>query len=387
MAIESALNLHYTSAMITLLLALTAHAAAPLVLHGDDVPAEEATTRAAAVDGETASQISWASYQASRPASIIGDSTLERCSGTPSTVAKVKEHLQRAQNSLDYMENDAALGHLRAAERATSCSTDRVAAETLARSQFLSGLIMFNEGKKDDARTAWRQALVVQPDLQWDPNFEPSGQPIFEDVRANMQYEAKAQLRVLPAAKDAVALNGQTMDTTTEVMGGTHLLQVTDTETRTMWLKLTAGDSPTVLVPSLFPADLTALVNAPESRQALRETLSLLEKDRTIVVLTPDTAWKSTSGGAWQEVAQKSRRSARAGGGSSKKVIWSIAGGLAAGALGSYASAMSTHSQFKDTSTPNAELTGLQRSTNTAFFTSIGLGTGAAVMVGLGLKP
>ena len=119
--------------MLTLLLTLTAHATSPLVLHGDDVPESEAGTRAAVVDGQTASPMSWAAYQASRPATIVGDSTLERCRGAESTVAKVKEHLQKAQNSLDYMENESALGHLRAAERATVCATDRVAAETSAR--------------------------------------------------------------------------------------------------------------------------------------------------------------------------------------------------------------------------------------------------------------
>jgi len=317
----------------------------------------------------------------------MGESTLERCSGTPSTSEKVQAHIDRAQNSLDYMENEAALGHLRAAERATGCSTNTVATETLARSQFLNGLIMFNEGKKDDARTAWRQALVVQPNLEWVPNFEPSGQPIFEDVRKNMQFEAKAQLRVLPAAENAVALNGQTISSTAEVMGGTHLLQVTETETTTMWLKLTAGDSPTVLVPSLFDDDLTGLVSTPERRQSLRETLRLIEKDRTILVLTPDSAWKSTSGGPWQEVAPKARRSARTASGNSKTVVWSIAGGLTAGALGSLILASASNNQFYADDTPKSDLQRLRNTTNTAYFTSIGLGAGAAVMIGIGLKP
>ena len=376
--------------MVTLLLSLTAYAASPLVLHGDDVPKEGAVSRAATVDGEVANQVGWASYQASRPTSVIGESTLDRCTSSPSTIEKVNAHLQKAQNSLDYMENEAALGHLRAAERATGCSTEMVTADILAKSQFLHGLVLFNEGKKADARAAWRQAFVAKPDLQWDPNFEPSGQPTFEDVRDNIQYEAKAQLRVLPVAQDAVFLNGQSIDSSIEVMGGKHLLQVTDAETKSMWLELSAGASPTVLVPSLFADNLTELVSTAESRKTLGDTLHLMEKDRTIVILTPDTAWKSTSGGAWQELAQKSRRSTR--GGSAKKTTFlSVAGGLAAGALSAYISAASTHSQYKtqydDNAVSNSELESLRSRTNAAFFTSIGLGTGAAVMVGIGLKP
>ena len=371
--------------MLTLLLTLTAHATSPLVLHGDDVPDNEAGTRAAVVDGQTASTMSWAAYQASRPATIVGDSTLERCRGAESTVTKVQEHLRKAQNSLDYMENESALGHLRAAERATVCATDRVAAETLAKTQFLNGIIMFNEGDKEKARTAWRQAFVVAPDLEWDSNFEPSGQPIFEDVRDNMQYEAKAELRVLPHPQGKAILNGAPVDTTVEAMGGTHLLQYTDTKTHTMWLNLAAGDTPAGVVPSLFSSDLTGLISTEDGRKALNESLGLIEPNRTIMVLTPKTSWKSTNGGAWQEIAKTSRRTASASG--SKTVIWSVAAGLGVSSLGSLIAAGSSHGKFQDRSTPESELEGLRSRTNAAYFASIGLGTGAAVMVGLGLVP
>ena len=377
--------------MLTLLLSLTAHAAAPLVLHGDDVPKEEAGTRAAVVDGQTASQMSWANYRATRPISILGDSTLERCASAPSTLEKVNQHLQKAQNSLDYMENEAALGLLRAAKRATGCATERVPAEALARREYLHGLVLFNDGNTDQAKTAWRQALAVLPELQWDPNFEPSGQPTFDDARENLQYEAKAQVRILPAADDAIFLDGKPVDTTVEVMGGDHLLQVTDSKTTSMWLNVTAGDSPTVLVPSLFATDLTGLVNTPENRSALRTTLNLMEPERTIVVLTPDTAWKSSNGGAWQEMAQTSRRSTRRGGLPNKTTIWTVAGGLAASAVGTYAYSAVLHRNFeKDFDNPeisDADLRQSQAATNTAFFTSIGLGAGAAIVVGIGLKP
>jgi hypothetical protein len=377
--------------MLTFLLSMTAHAAAPLVLHSDDVSEEEAGTRAAVVDGQTASQMSWANYRATRPTSILGESTLKRCSGVPSTMEKVNSHLQKAHNSLDYMENETALGHLRAAKRATGCATERVTTEALARNEYLHGLIMFNEGKPDQAKAAWRQALAVLPELQWDPNFEPSGQPAFDDVRENLQYEAKAQLRILPAATDAIFLDGKSVDTTVEVMGGDHLLQITDSETTSMWLNVTAGDSPTILTPSLFAENLTGLVSTPESRRALRTTINLMEPERTIVVLTPDAAWKSSNGGAWIEIAQKSQRSARRGGPTNKTTIWTVAGGLAASAIGTYAYSAALHRNFeKDFENPaisNADLQQSQSATNAAFFTSIGLGASAAVVVGIGLKP
>ena len=373
--------------MLTLVLSLAAHAEAPLVVYSDNVSEEEAGTRAAVVDGQTVSQISWANYRATRPISIVGDSTLERCASAPSTMEKVNQHLQKAQNSLDYMENEAALGHLRAAKRATGCATERVPVEALARREYLHGLVMFNDGNTDEAKAAWRQALAVLPELQWDPNFEPSGQPTFNDVRENLQYEAKAQVRILPAATDAIVLDGKAVDTTVEVMGGDHLLQVTDSKTTSMWLNVTAGDSPTVLVPSLFATDLTGLVDTPENRSALRTTLNLMEPERTIVVLTPDTAWKSSNGGAWQEMAQTSRR----GGLPNKTTIWTVAGGLAASAIGTYAYSAVLHRNFeKDFDNPaisDAELQQTQTATNTAFFTSIGLGASAAIVVGIGLKP
>ena len=70
-----------------------------------------------------------------------------------------------------------------------------------------------------------------------------------------------------------------------------------------------------------------------------------------------------------------------------KTVIWSIAAGLGVSSIGSLIAAGSSYGKFNDKSTPTSELEGLQSRTNTAYFASIGLGTGAAVMVGLGLVP
>ena len=97
-----------------------------------------------------------------------------------------------------YFEIDKAIGHIRRIENDLVCLNEKVPRSLLAKNQYLLGVSYFYDDKLDAAQQSWRQALLFDPMLQWDPNIEPSGKPAFEETKLEIQSQALSRLILIP---------------------------------------------------------------------------------------------------------------------------------------------------------------------------------------------
>ena len=110
-----------------------------------------------------------------------------------------------------------------------SCLTSPVARDELYRVPLYQGLGAAAEERRDDARIAFREALVLNPATGWEESLDPRARSCVSDARSAMSEAPDTLLRVFAAPGAEVWVDGQLLELPWEgivVWGGTHLVQV-----------------------------------------------------------------------------------------------------------------------------------------------------------------
>ena len=186
-----------TAAGLGLLGAIGGPSAAAPLLHAADEPPEEALARAAGLLDGPAEPAVIASFTAGRPPSLTGVGELGVCAAAPRDAAAIEALVADAEGALAYVEDDRALSLLGQAASALTCLSEPLAPPLAARIYYLRGVALVSLGDRPGAWGALQQAVVFDPDLVWDEDFPPDGEPTLAAARAELAHAAPARLTLV----------------------------------------------------------------------------------------------------------------------------------------------------------------------------------------------
>lgn len=162
--------------------------------------------------------------------------------------------LDSARDAMNGGDYEAAAGLIRAAELHAPEAGELLEAEQVARIWLYRGMLAHAQGSHDAlAMDIWRQALVVDDEIQWDDlAYEnPAAQGLFEALRAEVRGRPKVSVQH-PEAVGAARLHvdGRRVGLEDTVREGIHLAQIecpeeqgmfgawTDFDRRFRWLEM-----------------------------------------------------------------------------------------------------------------------------------------------------
>ncbi len=158
--------------------------------------------------------------------------TLDVCPGTPLTSDELATGLADIESLMVHLEYGDAL-HLLAGLEARQCaSVSPFTPEQLARLPFLRGVALFYSDELEAARSSFRRAVELHPDLAWDPDFPPDPQRLFRQAVGDA-IRAPRQILDLEglARTDALLLDGNPIQagaSEVQLIGDRHVLQLRD---------------------------------------------------------------------------------------------------------------------------------------------------------------
>ena len=279
--------------MISFVLALGTAQAAPFVLLDR---AEQRTPALEATLAPGTTVMTWSAMQ-DYPLAWDGTVTTTDCLTDPVSVAALTEQLERVESALAYMETGNAAGHVRQLKGSALCATAPLPAALLARAHYLSGMASYIDGKVEAARTSWRQAFLVDAALVWDDAFEPSGKPVFEEVRDQLQYEPTAKLRVFPDSAKLV-LNGTAVAAGADLHEGRHFVQQPSRDHAAQLIETRSGVDAVAISFADFPTELEGVMDDTTMRRQLLRGLRILDMGDDLRVVAGQTAWTLPRGAA-----------------------------------------------------------------------------------------
>ena len=149
------------------------------------------------------------------------------CTGEPVTPADYDAGLDELMMAYRMVEDTDTLARQLLSQ--WSCLTDPVARDALHSVSLYRGLGAAAEGRRDDARTAFSEVLVMAPTPGWDEGLEPGAAACVDDARRALPETPDTSLRVFVAPGAEVWVDGLVVGSPwegVEVWGGTHLVQV-----------------------------------------------------------------------------------------------------------------------------------------------------------------
>ena len=152
------------------------------------------------------------------------------CHGSPVTLDAFRGTLTEAFGHVQYVRVEAAQATLEQLDGLLPCLAEVLPREDLARIAFLEGVAWAYDGEADRARESFRRALLVAPELSWEPRFPPDPESLFREAAKEALRSPTTALSVSPVALesatlwvDGVAYPAAGGDTTVAV--GEHLVQ------------------------------------------------------------------------------------------------------------------------------------------------------------------
>ncbi|MDP6935020.1 MAG: hypothetical protein QGG40_19010, partial [Myxococcota bacterium] len=166
-----------------------------------------------------------------------------------------EESLVQARESIRAGDYRTAAKHLAVAEKAAPGSEQVVPSTLLATLWYYQGVVDHKTGYKQGPMDAWRQALVIDVEFDWDIDVLDEGDPqsLFEALRS----EVRGRARVDPVVPEATGLaevfvDGRQLFHGDDVFEGQHLAQIscpdeqvfgiwTDFRRPVRWFKMCPG--------------------------------------------------------------------------------------------------------------------------------------------------
>lgn len=179
------------------------------------------------------------------PWGVTAPASLESCGADPAhpdEIAAAMDEIETAMMMLEYADAGAGLDRLEGRLCAASGPLDPA---VLARIPFLRGVILYYAEDLLGARAAFRRAVELQPEMEWDANFPPDPQQVFLDAALDAIRSQHLILALPPGDRparllvDGVEVDGGTADL--ELVGARHFLQAGATDGTLSTVVLDAG--------------------------------------------------------------------------------------------------------------------------------------------------
>jgi len=161
--------------------------AAPLLFYGPDGPdttLEERALAAYNLQAETVGAVPRIRHVDSLVASlpdveIVGTAEAQTCPGAPMSATTFVEEIDEAMQQVLYVQVEEATRSLDRLEALLPCLSGVLPRSEIGRISYLKGIVLAYAERPDEAREAFRRALVVSPELDWDPAFPPEPEQLF----------------------------------------------------------------------------------------------------------------------------------------------------------------------------------------------------------------
>jgi hypothetical protein len=220
-------------------------------------------------------------------------SAVRRCSDA--VPVKLETAMARAERALEEIEFEAAVEALAPLDGKLACVDGEISPTSLGRASLLLGYLRHLTGDTEDARAAFTQAAVFDPDVVWEANFSPQAQPSFNAAVLEALRTRDAHVRGTDGSWSmaGVLLDGAPLPKLGAIRPGLHQLafergdgswlrlEVELAEARTLRL-LPVGDVVERLdEPDVVEALVATLADPLESRDADEAWIVDLESKRT----------------------------------------------------------------------------------------------------------
>ncbi len=238
--------------------------------------------------------ILWSDLQQA-PLSFSNISEYKGCLGKVVTLEDIEISLQKADSSILYLEINKAIGHINRIENDLVCLNEKVPRAILAKTQFLLGVSYFYDEKMDLATDSWGQALLFNPDLDWDPNIEPSGKPAFEDTKTEIKSQAQSRLILIPQTTN-LTIDGQHVQNGTDINAGTHLVQHDKLNNQGHMISTAVGSDTYIVSFADFPKNLSSIMEDDTLRKEFLNGLQIMQKNADVKVVENGQFWYTAVG-------------------------------------------------------------------------------------------
>ena len=238
--------------------------------------------------------ILWSDLQ-KRPLSFANVEERQICLGKVVSLSELEESLQKADIGILYFEIDKAIGHIRRIENDMVCLNEKAPSSLLSKTQYLLGVSYFYDEKYELANDSWKQALLFDPNLEWDPNIEPSGKSAFRETKEEIQSQALSRLILVPENAQ-ITIDGYPAQNSMNIDAGTHLVQHDKLNHQGNVIKTTVGTDVITVSFADFPSDLGELMADEDARNELLSGLRITEQQSDIRVVANDQLWSTSFG-------------------------------------------------------------------------------------------
>ena len=235
---------------------------------------------------------------------LAGPGSLNICSSEDKpTLATIQGALDHARSDVQFMDYEAASISFEKATTAIACLTEPLDATLAGTLYYLKGISHLGQADKPSAWEAFRQARLLNPQLQWDESFAPEGKPTFIAAVAELEATSSQSLYLIPSPGegelmiDGVPIAADTVSV--DLRQGEHLVQWTTGTLQTATLKLVAGPDPVLLLSPQIPSDLLSWTQHadPERQAAVRASLGALAGEHgAVYISTPEGIWQTQIG-------------------------------------------------------------------------------------------
>ncbi len=180
------------------------------------------------------------------------------------------------------------------------CQAPGAAPADLALAWFRYGYALSLESKLDAARAAFAQALIFNPDLQWDPGLSPDGAPPFQAARDAHRAAVPGRLSLRPPADGPLRLDGRPVDGELPPLApGRHVLEV---DGQALAFPIEAGQDLRLLRPAAVAgADLPGLARG-DADLALMADQALPPLSPAWAVIERQVYARPAAGATWDPV-------------------------------------------------------------------------------------
>jgi hypothetical protein len=236
---------------------------------------------------------------------LTGTAEHRTCSSPRGGTQKLLEAISKAEQALMYMETEKVASAYKEGQNAITCLNEPLPQAEAARLNFLAGIAAMQSGDKISAWDAFRAAWILDPEIQWDPNYPKNAKRVFQLAINEAKATEKVDLTLtVPAPEGGFWWNGRT------VPHGTIQMKVDTGEQIVQWsmgdkvatyrFTVQEGLAPIVAIPATVPSEFPRWVSDNRARQKMDSILPLaLTEGEDVLIVVGGGVWKTQVG--WDE--------------------------------------------------------------------------------------
>jgi hypothetical protein len=242
---------------------------------------------------------------------LTGTANHRTCSSPRGGTQKLLDAISKAEQSLMYMEIDKVAKAYEEGQIAITCLNEPLPHNEAARLNFLAGIAAMQAGDKIEAFDAFRAAWLLNPQIEWDPNYPSQAERVFKLAINDAKATEKVNLTLtVPAPENGFWWNGRPVPHgTTKLMvdTGEHIVQWSLGEkVATYRFTVQEGLAPIVAIPALVPNEFPRWVTDTRAREKMDAILPLaLAEGNDVLVVVGGGVWKTQVGwDEWKELVK-----------------------------------------------------------------------------------